>query len=652
MLTSTLASLRPGWCWGLRPDEPLTVTEWADRHRVLSQRNAAEAGKWRTERTPYLQAIMNDLSADSDVERVTMMKGAQIGGTECGNNWIGYIISHAPGPAMVVQPTVDLGKRWSRQRLAAMIEDMDILRQSVKESRARDSGNTVLSKEFQGGIVVVAGANSAAGLRSMPVKYLMLDEVDAYPHDVDGEGDPVELAINRTKTFSRRKIIEISTPTTKGISRIEKSYQAGDQREFQVPCPHCGERQTLLMKNLHWQKDEAGGHLPETVQLVCIHNGCLIDEYHKTAMLAAGEWVVMGAPNAKHHSYQISSLYSPLGWQSWAEIVHKFLEAKNDASLLKTFTNTTEGMPFEELGDKIDLNELQYRAEDYPVRECPKGVLILTAGVDTQPDRFEITTWGHGVNQHLWAIDYHVIWGSPSLVETRQQLDEYLAASFPHAAGCELTIQATGIDSGGHNTQDIYDYCRHRKSRRILATKGYSVAGRPIIGKPSKVDVTVHGKTVKNGADLWMVGSDTAKSLIYNRLTNDKPALAGYVHFSKYLPDAFYKQLTAEKLSTRYVKGHPKLEWILPAGRRNEVLDCTVGAVAAAYYLGLHRWRPAQWRALEERVQPATPDLFAADSAETEASTPEPPPPIKKKSIKKRRRAGRNSFVHGGMNGG
>jgi phage terminase large subunit GpA-like protein len=654
-MSSTLADLRRGWVNGLRPEVPLTVTEWADKYRILNQKASGEAGPWRTSRTPYLKAIMDDLSSSSDVETVTFMKSAQIGGTECGNNWIGYLIDHSPGPALVVEPTVDLAKRWSRQRLGPMIDDMSVLNAKVQDSRSRDSGNTVLSKDFDGGILVATGANSAAGLRSMPVKFLMLDEIDAYPLDVDDEGDPVDLAIERTKNFTRKKIFKISTPTTEGTSRIAKSYAAGDMRKLHLPCPHCAEMQSLEFSNLRWSKDADNNHQPETVRLYCKVNGCEIEEYHKTWMLERCEWVITGRPNSKHHSYHINSLYSPLGWEAWEDLVIKFLAAKSDETKLKTFTNTSEGLPFAAKGKKIDGDTLKDRAEDYPLRIVPMGGLVLVAGVDTQDNRFEVVVWAEGLNQHIWAIDYHVIYGSPSLQSTREELDEYLATPFPHAAGCELSIKGVGIDSGGHHTQDVYDYCRIRKARNIFATKSYSVSGRAIIGKPSKVDVTIHGKTIKNGAEVWMIGSDTAKSLIYSRLANEDAEVDGYIHISKYFSDSFFKQLVSERLETHYHKGFARMTWQLPPGVRNEVLDCTVGAKVATYKLGLHRWRPAQWRALEQKVQPATPDLFAAAEVAEQKETADQIVESVKQPARARprhRRPPRGGFVLGGMRGG
>jgi phage terminase large subunit GpA-like protein len=278
-------AIERAWRDGLKPDPLLTVSQWADRYRVLSQRASSEPGRWRTERTPYLKEIMDCLSPSSPVQRVALMKGAQIGGTECGNCWVGYVIHQAPGPMMAVSPTVELAKRNSKQRIDPLIEESEVLRERVKERRSRDSGNTVLSKEFPGGVLILTGANSAVGLRSMPARYLFLDEVDGYPGDVEGEGDPILLAERRSATFQRRKILLVSTPKTKSLSRIEREYDASDQRRYFVPCPHCGERQTLELESLRWPEGR-----PREAEYACCQCGALIGERHKTWMLEQGEW--------------------------------------------------------------------------------------------------------------------------------------------------------------------------------------------------------------------------------------------------------------------------------------------------------------------------------------------------------------------------
>jgi phage terminase large subunit GpA-like protein len=644
-----LSIAQSGWYEGLKPNPRITVSDWADEKRVLNKRSSSEDGQWRTSRTPFLRDPMNDLSEHSPVREVTFMKGVQIGGTEAGNNWIGYIIDQAPGPFMVIQPTVDMGKRWSRQRLAPMIEDMDCLNTKIKPARARDSGNTTLSKEFDGGLGIITGANSGSGLRSMPTKYLMKDELDAWPVNVDGEGDPSEIVDARTTTYTRSKILNISTPTEMETSRIYKKYKEGDQRKYHVPCPHCEEKQVLDFEKLHWDKDEHGEHMPETVVMLCENCGKDIPEHHKTWMLDQGEWIPTGPANDLHHSYHLPSFYSPLGWMSWVDIVKKFISSKKSRSLLQVFTNLIEGMPFEDETNKVDRHAIQERAEDYRLGELQWGDLVLTAGTDTQPDRFETIVLAHTMTS-IRVVDYKIIHGDPDDKATRQELDDYLRAPWQHPSGKQLVIQGGGVDSGGHNTQTIYDFCRKLKRRHIIAVKGHSQRWKQIIGKPSKVDVSIKGKAITNGAELWMVGTDTAKLQIYNRLGVTDPDADGYIHFSKDLPTEFYEQLTVEKLSTHYVNGYPVRTWSKPASARNEVIDCFVYALAAFYHLGINRWRPAQWRQLEEKIQPKTPDLFAVpENIDQETPAEEENMPVKtKKPRARRRKPSRSGFVLGG----
>src|SRR5688572_14538153 len=323
---------------GLKPEPPLTVSEWADRYRTLSQRASAEPGPWRTSRTPYLREIMDALSPASPFERVVFMKSGQIGGTECGNNLIGYIMHQAPGPTMAVQPTVEMAKRNSKQRIDPLIEESKALKELVKEARSRDSGNTILAKEFPGGLLVMTGANSAVGLRSMAARYLFLDEVDAYPGDVEGEGDPVSLAAARTRTFARRKIFMVSTPKITGRSRIEAAYAESDQRRFWVPCPRCGEFQVLKFAQLRWPKDQ-----PERAVYICQHCEGESQNHEKHWMLPRGEWRAAAPGAGKAAGFHLSSLYSPVGWLSWVDAAAMLVQAQKDPALLQVFMNTVLG---------------------------------------------------------------------------------------------------------------------------------------------------------------------------------------------------------------------------------------------------------------------------------------------------------------------
>lgn len=594
------------------PRPPLTVDAWADRYRVLSGKAASEPGPWRTERTPYLREIMEALSADSDVEEVVLWAGTQLGKSETCNNWIGYIIDQNPGPVMLVQPTLDLAKRYSKQRIASLIDSTPVLRGRVQPARSRDSGNTLLEKEFQGGILVIAGANSAAGLRSMPARDLLFDEIDAYPLSIDDEGDPISIAEKRQDTFARRKRLKTSTCTIKDESRIEQTYNGSDRRRYWVPCPDCGVHQVLRWANLRWSEDD-----PSDVRYACEACGVLIDEANKPNMLAGGEWRAE-APGARARGYWISSLYSPLGWLSWAAIVREFLDAKaaldaGDQSLMQVWVNTRLAETWELQGNRIAEAEVQKRAEAYALRTVPRGVLMLTAAVDVQGDRLELQVLGWGRGEECWVVDYVKLHGDPAEGVVWTMLDEVLQAPLRNVFGLDLRIGATAVDHGGHHSVMVETFTRARAGRHVIAVKGQSQAGKPVIGKPSERDTNWRGKKVRRGARVWPVGSDTAKYVLYQRLALTQPG-PGYIHTSNELDDDWYRGLTAEQLVTRYVKGRPRSEWMLKKGARNEPLDLWVYGYAAAAYLGMTRWREADWDRLSAKVEPPLfdPDLTPA----------------------------------------
>lgn len=576
---------------GLRPDPLLTVSQWADNSRMLSQTASAEPGRWRTDRTPYLRGIMDALSPSSPIEKVVFMKGAQVGGTEAGNNWVGYIIDQAPGPMLVVQPTVEMGKRWSKGRLAPLIEDTPCIQNKVKDPRSRNSGNTVQSKEFTGGIIVVTGANSAVGLRSMPVRYLFLDEIDAYPGDADGEGDPVNLAIQRTSTFTRRKVLLVSTPTIQGLSRIEHEFEASNKQHYWVPCPHCKELQILKWPQIKWDDD------PDKAYYECIHCQGKIEHHQKTWMLEHGCWKAENPEQTKVAGFHLSSLYSPVGWFSWADAVKHFLQAKSNEQLLKVWVNTTLGETWVDKGEAPDWQRLYERREHYKIGIVPRGGLVLTAGVDVQKDRLELEVVAWGPNRESWSVDYKILLGDPEKDNIWQQLSEALQHSYESADGLYRPISMLAIDAG-FATQEVYAWVREQSLNQVMAIKGTDKSLVPL-GTPSKVDVTSRGKKLRRGVRLWPVGVSVLKSELYHALK--LPILesgppAGYCHFPEY--DAgYFKQLTAEQLVTKVVKGYPKREW-QKIRERNEALDCRIYARAASIALGVDRFTDKQWQRL------------------------------------------------------
>lgn len=592
--------INEAWNDGLRLDPDLSISEWADRYRMLSQKASAEPGRWRTDRTPYLKEIMDCLSPNSGIEKVVFSKGAQVGGTEVGNNFIGYVVHLSPGPIMFVMPTVDGAKRTSKTRLDPMFADTPELKNIIKDRRSRDASNTTMMKDFKGGVLVLTGANSAIGLRSMPVRYIFLDEIDAYPGDVEGEGDPVNLAIKRTSTFNRKKIFMVSTPTIQGISRIEAEYENSDMRKYFVPCPHCGSMQVLKWPQIHFTDND-----PKTACYVCEYCGCFIQESEKTAMLEKGQWrATSECKDKKVAGFHLSSLYSPVGWFSWADAVRQFLEAKKSENLLKVFVNTVLGETWVDKGEAPEWQILFERREDYLRGIVPSGGLFLTAGADIQKDRIELEVVAWGRNKESWSVDYAILDGDTAKPEVWQKLTEYANKTFLHENGINMPISKIAIDSG-YATQTVYDWVRNQPHGFAMAVKGVEGRLSPL-GLPTRVDLDIHGKRLRRGAKVWPVGTSILKTELYQwlRLTrNEKGEYpTGYCHFPKY-DSEYFKQLTAEQLITKMVRGYQKREW-QKMRDRNEALDCRVYARSASIAFGIEQFTDNRWNQLERSLAP------------------------------------------------
>jgi phage terminase large subunit GpA-like protein len=601
------AATAAAWADGLRPDPSLTVSAWADKHRVLSPRGANEAGPWRTSRTPYLKEIMDHLSPSHPCQRVVFMKGAQTGGTEAGNNFLGYVIHHAPGPILAVQPTVELAKRFSQQRVEPLIEASPMLRERIAPARSRDSGNTVLAKTFPGGILVLTGANSAVGLRSMPARYLFLDEVDAYPPSADEEGDPVALAEARTRTFAwRRKVFLVSTPTIRGLSRIEREYEASDQRRYFVACPHCGHRQWLSFERLRWAKGR-----PETAAYHCEGCEAPIEERHKTAMLAGGEWrATATSADPLTVGFHISSLYSPLGWLSWERIARDWLAAQGSDEAIRSFKNGVLGETWMETGEAPDWQQVHDRRESWSAGTVPQRALFLTAGADVQKDRIEVDVWAWGRGLESWLIDHLVIEGGPGSAPSWAALDALLGRTWEHESGVLLPLMRLAIDTG-YEAPAVYAWARRAGFAQVAPIKGVEGFNRasPVSG-PTYVDATEGGKRLRKGARLWTIAVSTFKAETYRFLRLDRPSEdaagsgppAGTIHLPGWIDSEWVKQLVAEQLVTVKTKrGFQKLEW-QKLRDRNEALDCRVYARAAAWIAGADRWSERKWAEMEREL--------------------------------------------------
>lgn len=594
----------------LKPDPILTVSSWADKYRILSRKSASEAGQWRTERTPYLKEIMDTLTSSHPAKKIVFKKSSQTGGTEAGNNWIGYIIDCSPGPVMMVLPRVEDARRNSKLRIDPLIEENPRLLKKVGRSKSRDSSNTILQKAFEGGELVITGSNSVAGLKSMPARFLFLDEVDEYPQDIDGQGDPISLVMARSRTFSRRKAFIVSSPTVEGESKIDLEFKNSDQRFFHVPCPHCDHFQRLSFKNLKWEEGK-----PETAQYYCENCGEGIQESTKTKMLKRGKWVARN-PGHEVVGFHINSLYSPVGWFSWKDIASDYEDAKREleeekkTEKMRTFVNTVLGKTYKEEGEKPEWERIYYRREPYHIGTVPEGGVFLTCGVDVQKDRLECEVVAWGRNKVSWSIDYKVFAGETEKPEVWAQLETFVSTSFPSADNKKsFPIKMIGIDSG-FNTQHVYNFCRKFPSTRVIPLKG-SDAMAQIIGIPRIVDVRAKGKTYRRGVKVWTVGVSHLKSELYGFLKLEKPIEndiypTGFCHFPEY-DSEYFKQITAETIVTkRNRKGFSTTEWV-KSRERNEALDCRIYNRALASLIGIDRFKDSDWDKIERNIGVAKP---------------------------------------------
>lgn len=543
-----------------------------------------------------------DAIAEQTIHTVVVMSSAQIGKTVILKAIIGYHVDQDPAPILMLQPTEMMAETFSKDRLAPMIRDTPALNGKIADPRSRDSGNTVLHKRFSGGHLTLAGSNSPASLSSRPIRIVLCDEVDRYPVSAGSEGDPVNLAVKRTATFWNRRIVLTSTPTIKGISRIEMAFSQSDQRRYYVPCPHCSAFHTLKWENVKWSE-----HNPDSAYMACEDCGGVIEERHKPAMLSHGEWRAE-LPCNGIAGFHLNELYSP--WRRWAEVAKDFLAAKASPETLKTWVNTSLGECWEEESEKSDPDSLFTRRENYDAACLPDGVLYLTAGVDVQDDRLEVEVvgWrqdGQDVPPESWGVEYRVLHGDPARMDVWNDLDTVLQAQWKTQSGRRLRVMATGIDSGGHHTAQVYAYCAARKGQHVYACKG--------TGGPRPLWTGKKSKSPKYKAELWMIGSDTGKDAWYSRIRIKEPG-PGYCHFPLAYDRTYFAMLTSEQVRTKFVKGRPMREWFLPPNRRNEALDIRVLALAALLA------RPIDWGSLGNGHRPAPVQQAAAPRAAPRSS--------------------------------
>jgi phage terminase large subunit GpA-like protein len=541
-------------------------------------------------------------------EKVVFVASSQVAKTEALLNTIGYYAHLDPCPIMVLQPTIEMAETISKDRIAPMLRDTPVLMGLVAQKRSKDSDNTILHKSFSGGALTLSGANSPASLASRPIRVLLVDECDRFPQSAGREGDPIKLATKRTTTYWNRRIVIVSTPTLKGSSRIEYEYGLSDKRKYFVPCPHCGEFQTLIWPQFKWSEISLDGnkHCQEA-WYECINCEGKITEGQKNDLLLGGQW--RATAKGKTPGFHVWQAYSP--WSSFKGIVQEFLDCKGDREMLKTFINTVLGESFDDLGGEgLSWRSLLARCEPFSPLSVPAGGLILTAGVDVQKDRLAVSVWAWGKAEESWLIYHSELFGDPINGQDQcwQNLDAVLTANYSHQSGSEMVISAACIDTGYQN-QVVYNYVRTRA--KVYAVKGQSQANKPILGRPSYQEVNYKGKVIKQGVKLWPVGSDTIKSLIYQRLRIIE-AGAGFFHFPIGIDQEYFEQLTAEKVVTKFTRGFARREWV-KVRSRNESLDCLVYAYAAAHIAGITR---ANWDKLAKSLD--VPEVSEPPSTNSE----------------------------------
>lgn len=563
---------------GIKPPPMRNAWQWADSSRILTSISSSEAGPFRSERTPYIREPMEALSHRSDVRTVVVMKGSQLGFTEVCLNWHGHNIIDNPGPMLVIHPTVENAKRWSKQKFKTMIDTTPELRERIKDSRSRDSGNEILIKEFPAGFLAMGGSNSPAGLRGYSARDVTIDDFDGCAADAGGEGAPDELAENRQGTFSDAKTLLISTPTDKGFSNIERAFEQTDQRKFFVPCINCHEYEVIAWAQIKWPEGS-----PLDAYCECLYCGFHLQNFHKNDMLPKGEWRPTAEAKIPNWvGYHLSGLYSPHGWESWGKIAVGFLRAKGVPEKMRVWVNTKLAETFEDqAGEEFNASGFLARRENYNESMLPDGVCYLTAAVDVQDDRLEVQIDGWGRDKEYWNIAYIRIPGDPSFLRLNddpnnqsvwQLAKNQLARVFQHPRFGELRIMASCVDTGGHHTLKAYEFCRTVGLHRVWAIKGKDGKIPLWPKKPSRRN--------KGKVPLYLVGVDTGKSAVYANLRIEVPG-PSYRHYSIARDQDYFDQLTSERKRTRYAKGFPIYWWFLPSGKRNEALDLSVYTMAA-----------------------------------------------------------------------
>jgi len=582
----------------LRPAPKLTRSEWADRYFYVLK--GGSIGRWKTR--PYQKEILDNFG-NRQVWRQSVMKSARIGWTTMLNIDECFCLHWDPCDSTTMQPTIGDAEKYSRDTFNKIIENVPAISELFASGKFRDGSNSILEKYVKGGSLSFIGGNSPNGLRRTTYKVARADETDGYPvMGAGNDGDQIQLLINRTIDYWDRTFADGSTPTIEDFSRIEKSFKQGDQRRRFLPCPHCGHMQYLVWRNTNkpggfwWEPNK-----PETAVYICEECEKPIEHREKRWMDENGIWKPMAPANVapdgrEHRSYHIWAAYSYQANATWAHLIHEYEKTKEDPLQYQTFVNTWRGEAWkDDAGSRITTEGLLGRRDAYKSGEIPEGVLCLTAGVDCQDDRLEISIWGWGRGSKSesagpepegWLILHERIHERYNSSAAWSQLDEYLHDDYKRADGVTLKIMGMAVDSGdGDHSSYVYDYANSRKAEHVIATKGVGTAGKPAIGRGTRVEFSTKGKALKKSAMMYIVGTDGIKTRIMGRLRYSTTPGPGCLHFPADVDQEYFDQLVSERQSLYYQHGTPKRRWVRKAGARAETLDCAVYAYASLHHV-------------------------------------------------------------------
>lgn len=570
-----------GWVLGLDLPPKMLVSQWSDGNRMIASGTGPEPGRWRTDRTPYMREPM-DVTCDPDVDVIVLEWSSQVGKTELLINVCGYHVEHDPAPMLFVMPTLELAAGFSTKRFTPTVEASPALLARMGATERRKSSTTILEKSFPGGDLVFAGANSPASLASRPRRVVLFDEVDKYKANIGHDGSPIKQGFQRTQNFWNAKKVLASTPTLEGLSEIDDWFKKSDQRHYEVPCHSCGDFHALEWENVHWPGKETPQAQPDKAWYACPSCGIEWDQRQLSLAVRHGHWKARQPFNGIA-GFHIWAIYSP--WVTMAELAAEWEDAFGKPQDEQAFVNLKLGRVFSPTAQaRTTPQHLFERREDYGPEKLPHEVLLVTAYVDVQSDRWECQYLGWALHDEKWVVDYRVHWGNPADPNAWEAMDEaLLRRDFTHASGQTLQIEAIGVDAG-HLQQHVLDFCRTRRAafRPFYAVKGVGGFGRPLWRESEE--------RFKFGAKLYLSGVDDGKTVAYQDLatgpTPDNEHIRHRVHFPRHLDMEYFEQLVAERIKIAYQAGRATRSWVA-IRKRNEALDTFVGCMAVRHTLSI-----------------------------------------------------------------